>query len=78
MIPAEANQEVVWSVEDGETFATVDQTGLVTAISSNATVTIKASSAENVSIFDTIEVNITNQVSDIMPTEVVVTTENNI
>jgi len=78
VIPAEANQEVVWSVEDGETFATVDQTGLVTAISSNATVTIKASSAENVSIFDTIEVNITNQVSDIMPTEVVVTTENNI
>lgn len=78
VIPAEANQDVIWSVEDGETFATVDQTGLVTAISSNATVTIKASAAENVSIFDTFEVNITNQVSDIMPNEVIVTTENNI
>jgi hypothetical protein len=44
--PAEANQEVVWSVEEGEDFAFVDQNGLVTAIT-NGMATIRATSVEN-------------------------------
>ncbi|MCF1422116.1 Ig-like domain-containing protein [Mangrovimonas futianensis] len=72
--PNEANQDVIWSIESGEGFATVDNNGLVTAIASNAIVTVKATSVENSSIFDTIEVTITNQDSDVDPISVDVVT----
>jgi len=78
VIPEEANQDVIWTMDSGETFATVDENGLVTAIASNAVVTVKASSAQNESIFDTFDVTITNQNSDIEAEEIEVTTENNV
>lgn len=58
--PAEGNQNVNWSIVSGAAFATVDANGLVTAVQ-NGTVTIKAASAENSSIFGQIAIEITNQ-----------------
>jgi len=75
VLPLEANQTVVWSIESGETFATISETGLVTAIASNSVVTVKATSVENTSIFNTIEVTITNQDSEIAAEELEITFE---
>lgn len=58
--PIEANQEVTWSISSGTTFATISSEGLVTAIQ-NGTVTVKATSNENSSIFDQLQIIITNQ-----------------
>lgn len=63
--PTEASQNVIWSITEGSTFATIDQTGLVTATASDHTITVKAASAENSSIFDTLQISISNQDSDI-------------
>ncbi len=72
--PEEASQEVVWSITEGETFAIIDQNGLLTATASNAVVTVKAHSAENSSIFDTIDVNLTNQQSEVEAESLTVST----
>ncbi|MCD9853265.1 Ig-like domain-containing protein [Epilithonimonas sp. JDS] len=74
--PSTASQDVVWSVEEGSTFATVSQTGLVTAIASNAVVKIKATSALNFAVFDEIDVTITNQNSPVAAASVKVSTLN--
>lgn len=58
--PTLANQNVTWSITSGSTFATVSQTGLVTALQ-NGTVTIKATSVENQMISGEIQVVISNQ-----------------
>ncbi|RZJ33091.1 MAG: T9SS type A sorting domain-containing protein, partial [Flavobacterium sp.] len=58
--PAEGNQDVTWSIAAGAAFATINSDGLVTA-SQNGTIFVKATSAENSSIFATIEIEITNQ-----------------
>lgn len=76
--PEQASQDVIWSIDSGETFATVDSTGLVTAIASNALVTVKATTVENTSIFDTFEVTITNQNSSIEPDSISVSTVNSV
>lgn len=76
--PSNANQEVVWSVAEGGTFATVSQTGLVTAIASNAVVKIKATSALNFAVFDEIDVIITNQNSPVAATSVKISTVNDV
>lgn len=76
--PSNANQNVVWSVDSGNTFATVSQTGLVSAIASNAVVKIKATSAINFAVFDIIDVTITNQDSPVAATSVAISTENNV
>lgn len=75
VLPLEASQTVVWSMESGETFATISETGLVTAIASNSVITVKATSVENTSIFDTIEITITNQDSEIAAEELKITFE---
>ncbi|WP_084403430.1 Ig-like domain-containing protein [Epilithonimonas caeni] len=77
ILPANASQDVIWSVESGSTFATVSPTGLVSAIASNAVVTIKAASALNFAVFDTIDVTITNQNSTVEQTGIELTTLNN-
>lgn len=77
VFPSQASQQVVWSVISGQNFATIDQNGVLTAIASNAVVTVKAQTAENSSIFNTIDVNIINQVSPVQPEETTVTVENN-
>ena len=76
ILPANASQNVVWSVESGDTFATVSQSGLVSAIASNAVVKIRATSALNFAVFKTIDVTITNQNSTIPQTGIKVSTLN--
>jgi len=62
VLPVDAtNQAVVWSVENGTGEATIDEVGLLTAVS-NGTVTVKATAGSNVLIFDTFEVTISNQI----------------
>ncbi|MFA7445886.1 MAG: Ig-like domain-containing protein [Flavobacteriaceae bacterium] len=54
--PSDAtNTEVIWTVEQGSEVATVDQNGLVTALT-NGIVTIRGTSVENNTLFDEIEV----------------------
>ena len=59
--PADAtNTAVTWSVQSGSGYATVSQTGLVTAIA-NGTVTLRATLTTDATIYDDIDVVITNQ-----------------
>ncbi|KGO92401.1 GEVED domain-containing protein [Flavobacterium subsaxonicum] len=73
--PATANQNVTWSITTGSTFATISESGLVTA-SANGTVTVQAVSVEDATVLDTIDVVITGQ---IIPAEgLVISTLNNV
>jgi len=60
VLPSNANQNVVWSITSGNTFATVSQSGLVTA-TANGSVVIRATSAESATIYGEITLTITNQ-----------------
>lgn len=54
--PSDAtNPEIIWTVEQGSEVASVDQNGLVTALT-NGVATIRGTSAENETLFDEIEV----------------------
>src|SRR5690606_17995495 len=53
--PTNSNQEVIWSIESGAEFATVNTTGLVTALA-NGVVVVRATSVENDEIYDEIEI----------------------
>jgi len=55
--PSTANQNVAWSVQSGNTFASVDNTGLVTAIA-NGTVVIRATSVADTTKFGDITVTV--------------------
>jgi len=55
--PTGANQNIIWSVEDGSQYTSVDSNGLATAIA-NGTSTIRAISVENQLIFGEIDVTI--------------------
>ncbi|MDM1046331.1 VCBS repeat-containing protein [Myroides sp. 1354] len=57
VIPAEANQAVTWTIVEGETLASIDQNGRVSALA-NGVVKIKATSVQNTAKFAEIEVNI--------------------
>lgn len=76
VFPQTASQNVIWSIFQGETFATINSSGLLTAIASDAVVSVKATSAENGSIFKTFPVTIKNQNSDTDAQTVTVTTQN--
>lgn len=78
VFPEDALQDVIWAMDSGETFATVDETGLVTAIASNAIIRVRAFSVQNESIFDTFDIAISNQNSDVEAEEIVVSTEDNV
>jgi len=59
-----ANKDLVWSVEDNGTGATIDTTGLLTAKpcdDCNGTVTVKGTAADASGVFDTIDIVIINQ-----------------
>lgn len=58
--PSEANQEVIWSVISGDDLASVDSEGLVTAIA-NGTAAVRATSVDDETKFDEIEVIINIQ-----------------
>ncbi len=53
--PSTTNQNVIWSVQSGTAFASVDNTGLVTAIT-NGTATIRATSVADPTKYDEINV----------------------
>ena len=55
-----ADKSVVWSVTNGTGVATINATGLLTAVS-NGTVVVKATSVSNNSIFGTKEITLSNQ-----------------
>ncbi len=61
VLPANSNQNVVWSVTSGSDFATLSQNGVVTA-TANGTVVVRATSVENAAIFGEITITISNQV----------------
>ncbi|WP_116787044.1 Ig-like domain-containing protein [Flavobacterium psychrotrophum] len=53
--PTTANQDVTWSIVSGDTLATIDQDGLVTAVA-NGTVTVRATSVQDPAKYDDIEI----------------------
>src|SRR5690606_8951278 len=55
--PSNATQTVVWSVESGSEYATVDENGLVTALA-NGLAVVRATSIENTEVYGEIEVMI--------------------
>jgi uncharacterized protein YjdB len=76
VLPQTADQNVIWSISKGNTFATINNAGLLTAIASDTIVTVKATSAENSSVFSTFDVNIKNQDSDTNAQSVSIKTAN--
>jgi uncharacterized protein YjdB len=72
------NQNVIWSVESGNDIASVNSNGLVTALY-NGVATIRATSAENGTIYDEIQVLVEYEISvtnievftqDVLPAEI--------
>ncbi|WP_286914355.1 GEVED domain-containing protein [Flavobacterium sp. UBA4197] len=59
-LPANANQQVSWSVSNNMGMATVSATGLVTAVT-NGVVTVRATATADTAIFGEIQITITNQ-----------------
>ncbi|HLV47356.1 MAG TPA: T9SS type A sorting domain-containing protein [Flavobacterium sp.] len=55
--PDDANQNVVWSVEEGLDVVSVDENGLVTA-NENEIATVRATSTEDDTVFDEIEITV--------------------
>ncbi|WP_116788847.1 Ig-like domain-containing protein [Flavobacterium psychrotrophum] len=74
--PQGANQDVTWSVVSGAAFATLSESGLVTALA-NGTVVVRATSVQDATKFDDIEVTI-NYVTVIAVESVTVATQNNV
>ncbi|WP_146185847.1 Ig-like domain-containing protein [Flavobacterium album] len=72
--PAGANQDVTWSVVNGSAFGSVSATGVVTAIA-NGTVTIRATSVADPTVFDDIAITINIPVA---VTDVVISTQGNV
>jgi uncharacterized protein YjdB len=60
ILPADANQDVTWSITSGSEFATIDINGLVTA-TADGVVTIQAVSNDDATILDTVSITIINQ-----------------
>ncbi|WP_081663269.1 GEVED domain-containing protein [Flavobacterium subsaxonicum] len=60
VLPENISQLVIWEIVSGSEFATIDQNGQVAAFA-NGTVVIRATSAENGTIYDEITVTISNQ-----------------
>jgi hypothetical protein len=73
IFPSTANQNVTWSIVPGTGAATINTTGLVTALT-NGSVWAKAVSVGDVTKMDSLEITISNQVIPV--DSVVVTTQN--
>lgn len=61
VLPTGTNQGVIWTIQSGSGFATINQNGLVTA-TANGTITVQAVSTEDNSVFNSIQIIITNQI----------------
>ncbi len=71
LYPSNASDtEVEWSIIDGANKASISKSGLVTATTSNDTITVKAAAVQNLSVYDTIRIAITNQFSSVSPESV--------
>ncbi|NDJ00031.1 T9SS type A sorting domain-containing protein [Flavobacterium sp. LaA7.5] len=68
------NTDVTWSITSGSEYATVDENGVVTAIA-NGTVTVRATSDADSTIYDEIDVVISNQT--VAVTSITVTVQDN-
>jgi uncharacterized protein YjdB len=68
ILPSDANTAVVWT-SNGPTFATVDNNGLIKGVATGST-TVTAASADDPTIFKTINVTITHVVTNIPVTSV--------
>jgi hypothetical protein len=62
VFPATANQAVTWSIVPGSGMATINATGLVTAVS-NGTAFAKAAAVQDPTMVDSLLINISGQVS---------------
>ncbi|WP_281233215.1 GEVED domain-containing protein [Flavobacterium gelatinilyticum] len=60
VLPAEAGQNVIWSISSGADFAAISSSGLVTA-KGDGVVTVKVTSVENAAVFTEINITISNQ-----------------
>lgn len=60
ILPLEANQNVSWSITEGNTLATISSTGLLTAIM-NGQVKVRATSVIDNTIFGEIQIQLSNQ-----------------
>ena len=60
ILPLEANQNVTWSIAEGNTLATISSTGLLTAIM-NGQVKVRATSIIDNTIFGEIQIQLSNQ-----------------
>jgi uncharacterized protein YjdB len=75
VMPSNSIQTVIWSIESGSEYASVNENGLVTAID-NGTVTVRATSVENPTVYDEITITITNQI--VPATAIVVSTQDDV
>ena len=73
VLPANSNQNIIWSVVSGTEYATVSSTGLVTA-TGNGSVVIRATSVENATIFGEITIAVSNQAVPQLPATCTFTT----
>lgn len=64
-------ETVVWTVEQGAEYATVDENGLVTAVA-DGTVVVRATLSSDETVYDEIEITVSNQNIDVTAVEVVV------
>lgn len=60
ILPQAANQNVAWSIVEGSTLATINATGLVTAVA-NGTVKVRATSVIENTVFGEIQIQLSNQ-----------------
>lgn len=74
ILPENADQSATWAIISGSEFATINATGLVTAIA-NGTIMVKAVSTVNTTVENTIDIIITNQI--IEPTSLDITVNQN-
>lgn len=74
VVPASADQSVTWSITEGAAFASVNNSGLVTAID-NGTVTVQAVSTVNAAALNTIDITVSNQI--VLPASVAISVANN-
>lgn len=64
-----SSQDVIWTVQDGSTFAEVNANGLVTALA-NGVATIRATSVEDYNKYDEIQVTVVTAATDYCPVSV--------
>lgn len=75
VLPAEMNQDVIWTIQSGNAFVSVDANGLVSAIA-NGTAIVRATSVEDNTKYDEIEITV-HYTSAVVVESVIVSVQNN-